>query len=341
MKKLLVKTPVNYPIYISDNADILKEISGEVFKNAKNVAIITDNNVFELYGRYFDGLIKGKKLFYLALSAGENEKSTKNYLKIIDFLNENGFTRNDMMIAFGGGVVGDTAGFAAATYMRGIRYINVPTTILAMVDSSVGGKTGVDFNGVKNLVGAFYQPTSVIINVRFFETLPKREVLSGFGEIIKYAFFSEKIIESLKKGKFNEALVYECLKVKRDIVERDAFEAGERKLLNLGHTFGHAIEELSEFALSHGECVVKGLYLTLKASVKLNEIDQNNCKKAMDILNSAGHDLSVDVPFEDIKNILYYDKKYNGESLSFVALDKDLKPYITVISVEKLVGLIK
>ena len=323
-------------MYIADKAEETSALFGAVFKSAKKVAVITDNEVFKIYGRYFDDKVTDKNLCYYAMPCGERNKSVENYLKITAFLSENGFTRNDGVIAFGGGVVGDTAGFVASTYMRGIDYISVPTTVLSMVDASVGGKTGVDFNGVKNLIGAFYSPKCVIINTSFIKTLSEREVKSGYGEIIKYAFISGDITIKRLCGEFDAALTCDCIKIKKRIVESDAFESGERKLLNLGHTFGHAIEQLSAFSLSHGECVVKGLYLTLKASAKLNGIDEKTFDKAVSLLKCKGHDLSAGFSIDDIEKALYKDKKYDGENLSFVALDKNLTPYITKIAVKDL-----
>ena len=341
MKELRILKPGVCTVYITDKTEDASAIYDTVFKSAKNVAIITDNNVFEIYGRYFDDKIKNKNLYYYAIPAGEQNKNAENYLKIIEFLSANRFTRRDCIVAFGGGVVGDIAGFVASTYMRGIDCVSVPTTVLSMVDSSVGGKTAIDFGGTKNLIGTFYSPKCVIIKVSFYATLPVREIKSGFGEIIKYAFLNHEITADRIRSGFDAELVYDCLSIKKRIVESDAFESGDRKLLNLGHTFGHAIEELSDFTLSHGECVVKGLYLTLKASQKLNDIADRTVEKAVALLKCKGHDVETELSVEDIEKALYKDKKYDGENLSFVALDKDLTPYITKITVKELVSLLK
>ena len=340
--QLNVNAPVKYSVYISDMVDDPNKVLLQAFKKAKKIAVVTDDVVNSLYPEYFGKSLCGRKTFYYVLPHGENNKNADNYLSLIKFLSEKGFCRDDGIIAFGGGVVGDLAGFAAATYLRGMTLVQYPTTVLSMTDSSVGGKTAIDYGGMKNIIGAFYQPKCVIITASFYATLPKREILSGYGEIIKYAFLSGgTITEKDITGVFTARLIAKCLEIKQRIVEADAFEEGQRRLLNLGHTFGHAIESLSAFTLSHGECVVKGLYLTLKASEKLYGIPRERFDAAAGLLTCKGHDISCGYDIEDIQKALYHDKKYDGEKLKFVALDEKLTPVITEITIVELINTLR
>ena len=182
------------------------------------MALIVDENVNALYPNVLDGFLSEKTVKTYLVKSGENSKSHQVYIEILESLLKDGFKRNDTIVAFGGGVVGDLAGFIAATYMRGINLIQIPTTILSAVDSSVGGKTAINLSGAKNVVGAFYQPSLVYICLDFFKTLPRREIFSGRGEILKYAFLSKSVTPQMLKGDIAERLIYECVKIKRNIV---------------------------------------------------------------------------------------------------------------------------
>ncbi len=230
--------------------------------SSDNVFVVSDANVALLYGP----LIMGAR--HYIIPAGEDSKTLVTYEKVARAMLEAGCNRSTTLIAIGGGVVGDLSGFVAATYMRGINWINVPTTLLAQVDSSVGGKTAVDLGDYKNIIGAFHLPKEVIISTHFLYTLPEREWLCGMGEVIKTAFLSRKVKDLLsgmldnlmdRDEELVQQVVRECIEYKRDVVARDLYESGPRKALNLGHTVGHAIEKTDKHLLSHGEYVAIGL----------------------------------------------------------------------------------
>ncbi len=225
--------------------------------------VVTDSNVYALYGAFFAEYFSDAAFF--VLPAGEENKNLQSLGDILTKMTEAGLHRTDRLFAVGGGVVGDIGGLAAALYMRGISCVQIPTTLLAQVDSSVGGKTAVDHCGVKNVVGAFYQPCEVLVDPMFLKTLPAREVKCGLGEIVKYAALNTEIFRLLEENKdgldsieFLQSLVYACVKHKADVVQADEKETGERKSLNVGHTTGHAIELTRGY--SHGECVLYGMY---------------------------------------------------------------------------------
>lgn len=335
MLKLSVSASKNYDITISENLSAL-ENALKVLKGDK-VAVITDDKVNALYKTALGEFLTDKKVFKFVVRAGEDSKNAENYLEILNYLAENGFLRSDGIIALGGGVVGDLAAFAASTYMRGIKLFMIPTSLLSMVDSSVGGKTAINLKTGKNLCGTFYQPDGVYVSLEFLKTLPAREVSSGYGEIIKYAFLGDVTKEDIVKP-VSENLIYKCLKIKRDIVESDEKESGARKLLNLGHTVGHAIERLSGFTLSHGDCVIKGLYSALKLSKKINGLTADKYNEAYDIISCKNHDLSCPFTENDIINLIKVDKKSGADSVDFVLINNDLKGEIKKIGFESLHG---
>lgn len=286
MRQILHVEVNNYNIEISDNKFEKLKSDLDEYTFGKKRLFVVSKKVYQLYKNELS--LNDDEL--LVLPDGEKEKNYKNYLKIIETAYEKGLTRYDVMIALGGGVVGDITGFAAATYMRGIDYIQVPTTLLSMVDSSVGGKTAIDIPGGKNIVGAFHQPKTVFININFLKTLKKRELISGLGEIIKYAFIEEScgyekylfLYEylSLCSEKFFELdsvtlirLIDYSLKLKIAVVEKDEKESSLRKVLNFGHTFGHALEEITKYKkFTHGEAVIYGIFFALDLAYKMQVI---------------------------------------------------------------------
>ncbi len=282
MKQVLHVEVNDYNIEISDNElEVLKADIDKMTADRKRLFVIS-KKVYKLYKR---ALALDKNEIFI-LPDGEKEKNYKNYLKIIEKAYDIGLTRHDVLIAIGGGVVGDITGFVAATYMRGISYIQVPTTLLSMVDSSVGGKTAIDLPDGKNLIGAFHQPEAVFININFLKTLAKKELLSGLGEILKYAFIEENCgydkpiyfyeYLSLCYEKFFEMdeatlvrIIDYSLKLKISVVEKDEKEASLRKILNLGHTLGHALESITKYKkYTHGEAVVYGLFFAINVAYK-------------------------------------------------------------------------
>ncbi len=317
MKKLTVNASKKYNVIIERGFENFESEILPLIKSDK-VAIITDSNVAPLYFDAINKFLENKTVYKFVIKAGEKSKNTKNYLNLINKLVKRGFSRNSLVIGLGGGVVGDLASFVASTYMRGINYIAIPTTLLSMVDSSVGGKTGVDLRGGKNLLGTFYQPNAVYINTDFIKTLPEREVLCGKGEILKYAFIDERLNYNDFATLNFEELIYNCLQIKRDVVESDEKESGRRMLLNFGHTIGHALEKLYNYKLSHGECVIKGMYFSIKASYNLGFIEKHDYDKAINLLMETGVDFNLKFTKNEILSVIKKDKKSDGDSVNFV-----------------------
>ena len=322
----------SYPIFIeSCTVSALKEQILS-FLNGKNFLVVISEKVEKLYGKEL-GFDKSQKF---VLKDGEKEKNFKNYKRILEKALKMKLTRNDAIIAVGGGVVGDMAGFAASTYMRGIGYIQVPTTLLACVDSSVGGKTAIDTNYGKNLVGSFYQPDVVFINPRFLKTLDDRQFKSGLGEVVKYAFIekscrcgedlnltnflSEKTSDILNRDeKTLSKLIEICLKLKISVVEKDETESGLRKILNFGHTYGHAIEKITNYKkYTHGEAVVEGMKFAFNLAVKRNLIDKNYKFFADDVIKKFNfREISQFYP-EKMIELMQMDKKATSKHIVFV-----------------------
>jgi 3-dehydroquinate synthase len=267
----------SYNIYI-DECLLSKNNTLESYSSGSNVLILTNETIAPLYLETLKNKLSAKKVFQFLLPDGEIHKNLNNYGHILDFLIEHKFRRNDTLIALGGGVIGDLGGFVAASFQRGMGFIQVPTSLLAQVDSSVGGKTAVNHSSGKNMIGAFYQPKAVFIDTQTLDTLPQREYLSGLAEVIKYALLGEQSIKSIlvtqskgllmrNKKILAELIYYSCCK-KAKIVAKDEKESGERAILNLGHTFGHALESLTNYKqYLHGEAVAIGICMAINLSL--------------------------------------------------------------------------
>lgn len=310
----------------------------------KKAAIITDSTIFEIYK---DALIKGLesgKFEYdiFCIEPGENKKSLKTVEWLSNRLIDFGIDRNSLIIAFGGGVVGDLSGFIASCFMRGIRYVQVPTTLLAQIDSSVGGKTAVNLKKGKNLLGAFHQPTAVIIDPELLLTLDPRVLRDGIGEAIKYGCIqSTKLFELFEQADGIsevmadiEEIIYESCSIKARIVEKDEKDLGERQLLNFGHTLGHAIERYYDFnQYSHGEAVSIGMATITKNSEYLGITAQGAAERIINVLNK--YDLPVNI-MQDVNEKLieltFNDKKSTGDNIQLVVLDEIGKAKIILVS---------
>ena len=327
--KLTVNATKKYDIVSFPSFKLLAE---EMKKNVrgKNVLIVSDDNVAPLYLKKASDALVGFSVHTFVFQAGEKSKNVDTYLKIIGVLAEKGFVRQDCVLALGGGVVGDVAGFAAATYMRGISFVQCPTSFLAMIDSSVGGKTAVDLPQGKNLLGAFYQPDLVYIALETLRTLPEREVRCGMGEAVKYAFLSDSISPELLKKGITEELIFKCLKIKADVVEKDEFDKGTRAFLNLGHTLGHAVEKLSGFSLSHGECVVKGLSKIIDMSVKNYSLSEEKKQEMVSLLALSGTEPTLPFDLAEVLKETVHDKKRERGGVNFVLL-KDIGEPVSVL----------
>ena len=274
MKTICIDASKPYNVHIGHNLlDEAGQILSRSFSPGK-VAIISDSNVYPLYGQALSQSLSdaGFSVYCHTFSAGEEQKNAQTYLDILNFLADNTFSRADVIIALGGGVVGDITGFAAATFLRGISYVQIPTTLLAMVDSSVGGKTAIDLPAGKNLVGAFYQPTLVLCDLNALNSLPNDIFRDGCAEVIKYGILydAELFAHLLQAGPdFDRHFVIaRCIALKGAAVKADEFDIGARQFLNLGHTIGHAIEAKSQFAISHGKAVAAGMAIIAKAAWK-------------------------------------------------------------------------
>ena len=316
MKKIRVNASRPYDVVIQEGFENI----GKTIKSlcsAKKIAVVTDENVFPLYYEKLADELRDFSLFPLIVGAGEKYKTTESFLKIIDALAGNKFSREDLVIALGGGVVGDVAGFAAACYLRGIAYIQCPTTLLAAIDSSVGGKTGVNLSQGKNLLGAFYQPSLTFINTLCEETLSKRERTSGLGEGVKYSYISENIkVEELFQNRAE--FIFKCVDFKAKIVEEDEKESGKRKILNFGHTVGHAVEAASGYALSHGECVIKGIDAIIDLSADFYGFSDE--KKQRLKLPLKDFDRNIAFSAKEIAERICSDKKIRGGDIDVVLL---------------------
>ena len=272
MRTVKVSASKTYDIKIGPG--LLSSLGDEVkaLGKARKVAIVSETNVYPIYGKTAENSLRnaGLDVVSFVFPAGEESKSVETYINLLNFLAENKLSRTDMIVALGGGVVGDLAGFAAATYLRGIRFIQIPTSLLAAVDSSVGGKTAIDLPAGKNLVGAFWQPSLVLCDTDTLTSLPQDVFLDGCAEVIKYGilydepFFS--YLESAGPDFDREAVIARCVEMKRDVVMEDEFDTGARMKLNLGHTIGHGVEASSHFALSHGKAVAIGMAIVSRAS---------------------------------------------------------------------------
>ena len=303
----------------------------------KNVLVVTDDNVARLYlAKVKESLeAQGFCVFESVVKSGEASKTPKTYLSIIDTLAKNKFLRDDTVVAFGGGVVGDMAGFAAATYMRGINLVQVPTSLLAMIDSSIGGKVGVDLEEGKNLLGAFYQPKLVFVDVSVLETLPENEWQNGLGEGLKYALLDGGRTFEIMNGNVKENLeefVALCAQYKAKIVEADEREAGQRRLLNLGHTLGHAIEKKSGYTIPHGKAVKYGLALILRASKALGG-NADTLLRAEKLIEKYGADCPYDT--RELLPLVRNDKKAESDVINAVFVKSIGDCYVKKISFEK------
>ncbi len=322
MKRITVPASKEYEVVIESDFNNLKSEIEKVYSGEK-IAVITDSNTSSLFYKTVENRLIGYRLYEITVPYGEKSKNAENYIKILSRLAELEFTRKDCVLSLGGGVVGDLSGFVASTYMRGITYIQCPTTLLACVDSSVGGKTAIDLPQGKNLVGTFYQPSLVYINTSALDSLPKCEIDCGMGEIVKYAFISKEITASDINCGASEDLIKKCVGIKADVVGKDEFDKGVRAILNLGHTIGHAIENLSGYTLSHGLCVAKGIGVIIDLSADFYHLSEEKVNEMKSLLGAMNFDLSIPFTKGEIGKKLFLDKKAERDGINFVLI-KDI-----------------
>ncbi|TYB33426.1 3-dehydroquinate synthase [Flexistipes sinusarabici] len=312
MNKVVVdlKEEVDYSYEILIGTGFIgREISN--FEASGNALFLVDENVYNLYSELFS------RICCFVYRAEEKTKNFDSVKDILSFFKKKRAHRKNVLVSVGGGITGDVGGFAASVYMRGVPFVNVPTTLLSMVDSSVGGKTGINFDGVKNLVGAFYQPQKVLIDTGFLNTLSDEEIMSGFAEVIKYAavfdrnFFDElKRSENLRNSDFLKYVIRKCCEIKAEIVKLDEREGGVRRLLNFGHTVGHAVEIDSGHTVKHGHAVAIGMYCETLFAFRNGEADKETLEELREMLSVYEYDI---------------DYKINNETLFLDALKSDKK----------------
>lgn len=330
-----------YDIVLERSFSTLADELSVFFEGHRKICIVTDSNVAEYHLKAVEEALRPfcSKVSSFIFVAGEENKSLDTVRDLYETLIKGHFDRSDLLIALGGGVVGDLTGYTAATYLRGIDFVQIPTSLLAQVDSSIGGKTGVDFDQYKNMVGAFHQPRLVFINLNTLNTLPKRQYLSGIGEIIKHGLIKDKdyyqwlqthsapIMD--KNMEVCEEMITRSCRIKQEVVERDPLEKGERALLNFGHTLGHAVEKLLRFTYFHGECVSVGMVGALSISFKRGYITEEDFSSFCDTLKKF--ELPVKVPGlkqRDILNTVKHDKKMDAGKLKFILLSRVGRAYI-------------
>ena len=337
MKQISIKNgdSILYDIVIRNDFNELSERFKKLGFDNRKVCIVTDSNVEGLYLQAVkDELSKANvTVFSYTIPAGESNKTLEVVQGLYEYLIINKFDRKDCLAALGGGVVGDLTGYSAATYLRGIDFIQIPTTLLAQTDSSIGGKTGVDFGAYKNMVGAFHQPRLVYMNMSTLKSLDQRLFLEGMGEILKhgliknapfYKWLCDKKADILAlEPETLEEMIYQSCLVKAHVVENDPKEQGERALLNFGHTLGHAIEKLCNFTMYHGECVVLGMAAAVKLSNMRNLIDAVTADSIIETFKDYGFNVTVDnILKEDVLKVSKNDKKMDAGKIKFILLNK-------------------
>lgn len=346
MQKIEIKIPGSeYNVYLGENnfSQLPHLLKKGMFNGS--ILFVLDSNI----KKYYLELIKNtiiripQRVKIITINSTEKNKSYESLQKIHSYLINNNFGRDSVIIAIGGGIIGDLTGFAASTYMRGIKYIQIPTTLLSSVDSSVGGKTGINFNNTKNIVGSFYQPEFVLIDTHFFSTLPFEEMICGLGEIIKYCFLTDKkFFNYVRKNTDNilsnnsnvlKHIIKESVTFKGAVVEADEKESGIRKALNLGHTFAHAFEIQQKHKLKHGQAVIVGITCALYLSHKLDFIANKDFNQYLDFLLLFKDKVKLrKVDKKLILNVMMMDKKNRDNEIKFVLL-KSVGQIITDFSV--------
>lgn len=324
MTSVFVEASSSYQVKIGQN---LLASLGEEAKNAtsaKTIVIVSDSIVYPLYGKIAQNSLEnaGFCVSVFVFDAGEGSKNGETYLRLLNFLAQSHITRTDCLVVLGGGVVGDLCGFAAATYLRGIDFIQVPTTLLAMVDSSIGGKTAINLEAGKNLAGAFHQPILVLCDTSLLESLPNQVLLNGCGEVIKTAvlFDSEMFAHLMENGaEFDqEWVISRCISHKRDIVQQDEFDKGVRQLLNFGHTFGHSIEKASNFTLSHGRAVAIGMAMATRCALKNQICTLDTAKRILALIGKFSLPTSSEYSPEVLAQYALSDKKRASKEIALV-----------------------
>ena len=340
-KKLNIKTKTdNYNILIGSNLVFkLSKLTKVNSINSQKYLFIIDKNVPKKMILKVIKSFNAKKIYKLYIVANEKNKNQKNVFRILNILLKKNFSRQDCLISIGGGITGDITGFSASLFKRGLKFINVPTTLLSQVDSSIGGKTGINTEYGKNLIGSFYQPNLVVSDTNFLKTLSKKQIICGYGEILKHSLITKKkFYNYLNKNIFNilnlkspfiEKAIFESCKIKKKIVEKDEKEKNLRKILNFGHTFGHAYEAALNYSnkLNHGEAVILGMSSALKFSLEKKLINYKEFNSIIEHLKKSKLPINIKdyFSFRDIDKIIYFmtkDKKNNSDKIKLILLKR-------------------
>ena len=351
MKPIKIKMETKkqkYPIIIGSN--LITNLSKIIKNNSltfNQCLLVVDKNVPKKFITKIKNSLKKKKIHICFFNASEANKNFNIINKILEILLNKNFSRDDCIISIGGGITGDVSGFASSIFKRGMKFINIPTTLLSQVDSSIGGKTGINSHYGKNLIGSFYQPNLVISDVDFLKSLPKREIICGYGEILKHSLirdknffkFLNKNVNKITKlsSPFIEKAIYESCKIKKNVVEKDEKEKNLRKVLNFGHTFGHAYEASLNYnkKLNHGEAVILGIKTALSFSLNLKILKKSDYNLILNHINNLNLAISVNKFFtkKDINKILFFmtkDKKNKSQKINLVLLKKIGSPQINI-----------
>lgn len=344
-----------YDIVFTNSFDLLQDELQALNIENRRVAVIADSCTGRLFGEEICGILNGgcRKVILHSFPAGESNKTLDTVREIYKVLIEEQFDRKDLLIALGGGVVGDITGYAAATYLRGVDFVQIPTTLIAQSDSSIGGKTGVDFDGYKNMVGAFYMPKLVYMNVGALKSLDDRQFYAGFAEVMKHglirdAMFYEWLLDNMyeihdREDTVLEEMVMRSCMVKKLVVEKDPREQGDRALLNFGHTIGHAIEKATHFEMLHGECIVLGMVAAAYISWKHNWLSMEEYYEVRDMFVPFNLPISIDsIDPEEILKLTKADKKMESGQIKFILLKKVGKAVIDrTVTEEDILGAVR
>ncbi len=342
MKSILVSASRGYEVRIEPG---LLDRAGEALRpltGAETAVIVAGEHVAALYAQRLRRTLEraGFRVRLWSHPSGEAYKTLESYAALLGFLAEQQVGRGDLLLALGGGVTGDLAGFAAATYQRGMAYAQIPTSLLAMVDSSVGGKTAVDLPAGKNLVGCFYQPLCVLCDPDLLRTLPEAEYRCGCAEIIKYAMLGDgELFAKLSKTPVShqaEDVIARCVEMKRDLVAEDEFDRGRRRLLNLGHSFGHAVEACSGYQILHGQAVAIGMAMVTRAALARGICEKETLDALLSLLEAYGLPTATEIPLQDLWQGMRNDKKRTGGTLPLVVPEAVGRCRILPVPVEEL-----
>lgn len=324
MQKVTVHASHDYDILIGSG--LLTSLGQKATRcvRGRRACIVSESNVYPLHGDAAKRSLEAAdfEVVSYVFPAGEESKNGQTYLSLLNFLTEHQLTRSDLLVALGGGVVGDLTGFAAATFLRGVAFIQVPTTLLAAVDSSVGGKTAIDLPAGKNLAGTFYQPRLVLCDTDVLSTLPPEIFRDGCAEVIKYGILYDRAffdyLRSTGPEFDRERVIHRCVELKRDVVAEDEFDTGARMKLNLGHTVGHGVEARSRFAVSHGRAVAIGIAIVSRAAAKRGLLSPADAQTIVSTLDAYGLPIATEFSARELAHYMLSDKKRSGGTVSLI-----------------------